>query len=165
MGSPHGVRGGGFMDNAKLFRYVQVYNVPTVCKNCGGVLVYRGLGEYLCEQCKEKDYDNYGKTRNFIEEHPGASAVDIEKNTGVSKAAIREMLKESRFEVVEGVKSFLRCEGCNKEIRSGRYCPECEKNIHLTIEKQQREKMRENMQGFAMNLGGEKGQRRFVREK
>lgn len=151
--------------DTKLFRYVQIYNVPTICKNCGGVLVYRGLGEYYCEKCKEKDYDNYGKTRNYIEKNPGASAVDIEKNTGVSKAAIREMLKESRFEVVEGAKSFLRCEGCNKEIRSGRYCQECEKNIHLTIEKQQREKLRENMQGFAMNTGGQKGQRRFVRDK
>lgn len=153
------------MDNTKLFQYVQIYNVPTVCKSCGGVLVYRGLGEYICETCKEKDYDNYGKTRNYIEENPGASAVEIEKNTGVSKAAIREMLKESRFEIVEGTKSFLRCESCGKEVRSGRYCPECEKNIHLTIEKQQREKLHENMHGFAMDTGDHEGHRRFVRDK
>ncbi|MBD5469613.1 MAG: hypothetical protein HDR19_00445 [Lachnospiraceae bacterium] len=153
------------MDNTKLFQYVQIYNVPTACKTCGGVLVYRGLGEYICELCKEKAYDNYGKTRNYIEENPGASAVEIEKNTGVSKAAIREMLKESRFEIVEGTKSFLRCESCGKEVRSGRYCPECEKNIHIMIEKQQREKLHENMQGFAMNTGGQEGHRRFVRDK
>ena len=128
------------------------------------LFVDRGLGEYHCEKCKTKDYDNYGKTRNYIEKNPGASAVDIEKNTGVSKAAIREMLKESRFEIVEGTKSFLRCEGCGKEIRSGRYCQECEKDIHKLIEKQQREKLRENLQGFAMNTGGDSGQRRFVRD-
>lgn len=153
------------MDNTKLFQYVQIYNVPTACKTCGGVLVYRGLGEYICEECKEKDYDNYGKTRNYIEENPGASAVEIEKNAGVSKAAIREMLKQSRFEIVEGTKSFLRCESCGKEVRSGRYCSECEKNIHLMIEKQQREKLHENMHGFAMDTGDHKGQRRFVRDK
>lgn len=151
--------------DTKLYEFMHIYNVPTSCKKCGSVMVYRGLGEYCCEQCQSLDYDNYGKTRNYIEKNPGASAVDIEKNTGVSKAAIREMLKQSRFEVVEGTKSFLRCEGCGKEVRSGRYCPECEKNIHLTIEKQQREKMRENIRGFVMNTGGEKGQRRFVRDK
>ena len=88
--------------DSNLIQYVQIYNVPTVCKNCGGVLVYKGLGEYYCEKCREKDYDNYGKTRNYIEKNPGASAVDIEKNIGVSRVAIREMLKESRFEIAKG---------------------------------------------------------------
>lgn len=151
--------------DTRIFDYMNIYDVPTNCKECGNVLVYRGLGEYCCEKCRALEYDNYGKTRNYIEQNPGASAVDIEKNTGVSKAAIRGMLKESRFEIVEGTKSFLRCEGCNKEIRSGRYCPECEKNIHLMIEKEHREKLRENMQGFAIHKGGDEGQRRFVRDK
>ena len=151
--------------DTKLIQYAQIYDVPTVCKICGRVLVYRGRGEYRCEKCRGKDYDNYGKTRFYIEKNPGASAVDIEKNTGVSKVAIREMLKESRFEIVEGAKSFLRCEGCGGEIRSGRYCQACENDIHLTIERQQREKLRENMQGFALEKSGEKGQRRFVRDK
>jgi len=149
----------------KLTEFMRIYNVPTNCDKCGNVLVYRGLGEYCCEKCKFIEYDNYGKTRNYIEKNPGASAVDIEKNTGVSKSAIREMLKESRFEIVEGVKSFLRCENCGKEIRSGRYCPECEKDIHLKIERQQREKLRENLQSFLMDTGGQEGQRRFVRDK
>ena len=153
------------MDNTKLFQYMQIYEVPTVCKNCGGVLVYRGLGEYRWEKCRTDAFDNYGKTRNFIEENPGASAIDIEKNTGVSKLAIREMLKESRFEVKEGVKSFLRCENCNAEIRSGRYCEKCENDIHLQIEKQQRDKLRENLQGFLVSEAEQKGQRRFVRDK
>ena len=87
--------------DTKLIQYAQIYDVPTVCKICGGVLVYRGLGEYRC----------------------------------------------------------------GKEIRSGRYCQACENDIHLTIERQQREKLRENMQGFALEKSGEKGQRRFVRDK
>lgn len=57
--------------DSNLIQYVQIYNVPTVCKNCGGVLVYKGLGEYYCEKCREKDYDNYGKTRNYIEKIQG----------------------------------------------------------------------------------------------
>lgn len=52
--------------DTKIFQYAQIYDVPTVCKSCGGVLVYRGLGEYRCEKCRGKDFDNYGKTRNYI---------------------------------------------------------------------------------------------------
>lgn len=151
--------------DSNLIQYVQIYNVPTVCKNCGGVLVYKGLGEYYCEKCREKDYDNYGKTRNYIEKNPGASAVDIEKNIGVSRVAIREMLKESRFEIAKGAKSFLYCEACGQEIRSGRYCHGCEKEIHLAIERQQREKLRHNAQGFAIGREEQEGQRRFRRDK
>lgn len=149
----------------KVMSYMEVYDVPTACKKCGGVMVYRGLGEYCCEDCRTLDYDNYGKTRNYIEQNPGASAVDVEKKAGVSRSAIREMLKEARFEVKDGAKSFLRCESCGKELQSGRYCRECEKSIHLAIEKEQRERIRENMHGFAVYKGGEEGQRRFVRNK
>lgn len=151
--------------NIKLKSFMEIYNVPTACKECGGVMIYRGLGEYCCENCKAVDYDNYGKTRNYIEQNPGASAVDVERKTGVSRSSIREMLKENRFEIAEGARSFLRCESCGKEIRAGRYCKECEKNVHLMIEKEQREKNRENMHGFAMHQDGEEGQRRFVRDK
>ena len=153
------------MKSIKLKSFMEIYDVPIACKECGGVMVYKGLGEYCCENCKALDYDNYGKTRNYIEKNPGASAVDVERKTGVSRSSIREMLKENRFEVAEGAKSFLRCEGCGKEIRAGRYCKECERNIHLMIEKEQREKSRENMHGYAMYKGGEEGQRRFVRNK
>ena len=31
------------------------YNIPRVCKNCGGVMVFKGVGEYRCEACGEVD--------------------------------------------------------------------------------------------------------------
>ena len=39
---------------------------PTICKSCGGVMVYKGLGEYQCEECGQMDYDDYGKGRNYL---------------------------------------------------------------------------------------------------
>lgn len=130
----------------------------------GGVLIYKGLGEYACEECGAVYYDNYGKARTYIEQHPGATETEVEENAGVSKDAMRLMIKEARFEVAKGAHSFIYCEICHKEIRSGRYCYDCEKNIHLTIE----QNVRRKIQGFAMNVntgGSEKGQRRFIRDK
>ena len=147
--------GSEFLDN---------YNVPRTCKKCGGVMVFKGVGEYHCEDCDFVDYDDYGKVRLYIEAHKGATAAEIENAIGVSQRSIRRMLRESRIEVAEGSKSFLRCEICGKNIRSGQFCLECEKMVHRNMESAQREALRKNMKGVSMATFGEDGQKRFRRE-
>lgn len=142
------------------------YNIPRVCKACGGVMVFKGVGEYHCEDCGVVDYDDYGKVRLYIEEHRGATAAQIESAIGVPQRTIRKLLKEGRLEVAEGSKTFLHCEVCGKPIRSGQFCPECETNAHRKIEEKQREMLRKakNIQGYSGAQKGEEGQRRFMRE-
>lgn len=140
------------------------YNIPRECEKCGGVMVFQGLGEYKCEKCGELEYDDYGKVRGYIEEHKGATAAQVEEAIGVSQKTIRRLLKEGRLEVAEGSRMFLRCELCGKDIRSGRYCPECEVKMHRSLEAQQREEARhKNLQGFSKAMKGEEGQKRFTR--
>ncbi len=140
-----------------------VYNIPRICKKCGGVLIFKGVGEYHCEDCGEVEFDDYGKVRAYIEEHRGANAAQIEKAIGVSQRAIRQMLKEGRLEVTADSKTFLRCEECGKSIRSGMYCPECETKIHRSIEAEQRAQNKKNLQGTGLGQKGDEGQKRFVR--
>ncbi len=142
------------------------YNVPRVCKSCGGVMVFKGVGEYHCEDCGEVAYDDYGKVRLYIEEHRGATAAEIESAIGVPQRTIRRLLKEGRLEVAEGSKTFLRCEVCGKSIRSGQYCPECEIKVHRNLEEKQRELLHKskNAQGYGGPQKGEEGQRRFTRD-
>lgn len=139
------------------------YNIPRECEKCGGVMVFQGLGEYKCEKCDELAYDDYGKVRGYIEEHRGATAAQVEEATGVSQKTIRRLLKEGRLEVAEGSRMFLRCELCGKDIRSGRYCPECEIKMHRSLEAQQREFAHKNLQGFSLGQKGDEGQKRFTR--
>lgn len=151
------------MENIKLMDY---YSIPRVCKECGGVMVYKGVGEYHCEDCNAVDYDDYGKVRAYIEKHRGATAAEIEAEIGVPQRTIRRLLKEGRLEVAEGSKAFLHCEICGKAIRSGQYCPECEINVHRSMEAQQREKLQKakSAQGYGKSKTAESGQRRFMRE-
>lgn len=139
------------------------YNIPRVCEKCGGVYVFKGLGEYQCEECGEKAYDDYGKVRAYIEEHKGATAAQIEDAIGVSQKTIRRLLRDGRLEVAEGSRTFLHCELCDKAIRSGRYCPECEMKMHRSMEAKERASRGKNMQGFSMGNKGDEGQRRFMR--
>ncbi|MBO5337140.1 MAG: hypothetical protein J6A94_08460 [Lachnospiraceae bacterium] len=140
------------------------YNVPTNCKKCGGIMIFKGVGEYQCEDCGSLDWDDYGKVRNYIEKHRGATAAQIEAEIGVSQRSIRKMLKESRIEIAEGSKSFMHCEVCGKEIRSGRFCHECEMRVHRNMEEQYREALRKDVKGYGTNEGGDTGHRRFMRE-
>ena len=141
-----------------------MYHVPRVCTECGGVMVFKGVGEYHCERCGFVDYDDYGKVRLYIEENKGATAAEIESAVGVSQRVVRRLLKDGRIEIAEGSNVFLRCELCGKPIRSGQYCPECEIKVHRRMEEKQRDLMRKDTHGFGLDVKGEEGQKRFVRE-
>lgn len=150
------------MDGLDFF---DVYHVPRLCKECGGVMIYKGVGEYRCEDCDYLDFDDYGKVRLYIEKHRGATAAEIESAVGVSQRIIRKLLRDGRIEVAENSKVFLRCERCGKNIRSGQYCPECETNIHRSMEEQQREMLRKDVHGYGLGQKDGEGQKRFVRDK
>ena len=125
------------------------YHRPKYCPKCGGVMIFKGVGEYQCEKCKEVAYDDYGKVRNYIELHPGTTAAEIEEKIGVKQKTIRQLLRESRIQVAADSKTFILCEICKKPIRSGRFCSNCEKNYHKGIEeKLRKESMLKKMQSM-----------------
>lgn len=139
------------------------YHIPHTCEKCSGVMVFKGVGEYRCEDCGAVAYDDYGKVRLYIEEHRGATAAQIESAIGIPQRTIRHMLKEGRLEVTADSRTFLYCEVCGKPIRSGRYCPECEIKVHRMMEAEQREKHHKEIEGFGFSQKGEEGQKRFTR--
>ena len=102
------------------------YNKPITCSVCGGRMAYRGIGEYVCEDCKFVDYDDFGKVRKYIETHRGANASEIGLATGVKQKTINQMIRDERFDVVNAGKTLLYCEVCGTNIRSGRRCLKCE---------------------------------------
>ncbi len=140
------------------------YNMPHFCSQCNGVMVYQGCGEYKCEDCRNLEYDDFGKVRNYIEMNKGATAAMITQATGVSDRSIRRMLKEQRLEIAANSRTFLHCELCGKEIRSGNLCPSCERVFHERIENTNREARNKKLAGFAKMATGEDGARRFERK-
>lgn len=138
---------------------------PTICEKCGGVLVYRGLGEYQCEECSAVEYDDYGKVRNYLEEHRGANVAKVSDATGVTHKAIRDMIKEKRFEIIDNRGGYLRCEICGENISSGRLCRKCEENYHRNVEAQARAQRKKNISGYGERARGEQGSKRYTRER
>lgn len=142
------------------------YNRPTFCKECGGVMIFKGVGEYQCEDCGYLDYDDYGKVRNYIEKHNGATAAMVAEATGVSQRAINEMLRESRLEIATTSKVFMKCELCGAGIRYGRLCPKCETDYHRSVEERARSKRNINISGYGTEKPStEDGAKRFIRSR
>lgn len=141
------------------------YNRPMECKNCGGVMIFKGVGEYQCENCRAVEYDDYGKVRLYIEQNRGATASQIEAGTGVSQRNIRQLLREGRIEIAKDSNVFLRCELCGTNIRSGRFCPSCEKKYHQSVEAKLRDEKLKNFSGVGMAQKTEEGEKRFTRDK
>lgn len=143
------------------------YNRPIQCKECGGAMEFKGVGEYHCEDCGAIEFDDYGVVRNYIEEHRGATVAEISFATGVSQREINEMVKEERFEVSADSRTFLKCEGCGIQIRSGRYCPTCLRLAEAAeARKLHEEEMKQRkLSGVAMGeMETAVGERRFKRE-
>lgn len=142
------------------------YNRPTYCEKCNGVLVYKGLGEYECENCGESAFDDYGKVRNYLDAHRGANVAEISDATGVSHKSIRDMIKENRFEVISNNGGYIRCEICGANINSGRLCSKCELLYHRQLEEEARANRKSTIkQGTGMAAHGESGSKRFTRER
>lgn len=86
------------MDLSGLIRESD-YAKPTRCSKCGSFLKYKGLGEYICEDCGFKEYDEYGKVRAYLEKNPGANIVQVEASTGVPQKTIHRMVEEGKLEM------------------------------------------------------------------
>lgn len=101
------------------------YHKPFLCDKCGGLVEYSGVGEYHCFRCGNKMLDDYGKVRNYLEEKGVAMAMEIARDTGVSKETIEDMIREGALGDVTENAPLERCAGCGKPIFKGRYCSEC----------------------------------------
>lgn len=148
------------------FEDLDVYNRPTKCPECGGDMKFKGCGEYRCEDCKYTAYDDYGKVRNYVEKHAGATAAQVSEATGVKQKTIRLMLKESRLEIAEGSNSFMKCEMCGASIRAGRVCSKCEPAYKKAMADKTNARNEKMMAGFGMeHRRGEEGAKRFERDR
>lgn len=75
---------------------------PVNCSKCGSFLKYKGLGEYICEDCGFKEYDNYGKVRAFLEKNPGANVVQVEAATKVPQKIVYQFVSEGKLDIKSG---------------------------------------------------------------
>lgn len=68
--------------------------IPLFCDKCKNSLEHVAVGTYRCPVCHAEYYDDFKKIRNYIRENGPAPAFIIERNTGVSKQAIKSFFND-----------------------------------------------------------------------
>lgn len=139
------------------------FHRPLRCEKCDGQIEYKGVGEYICDDCGHVMYDDYGKVRNYLELHKGATQAETSAATGVSQAVIRQLLKEERIEIAPNSSTFLRCEICGIVIRSGQFCPACKTKSAADVARAERDSKKDTTMGYVKGTASATGQRRFMR--
>lgn len=81
-------------------------------------------GEYRCMKCGATEYDDFGKIRNYLNEHGPASKEEIGMATGVEREIINEYIREQRLEAAQSPVN-MKCVICGKKISSGTLCEDC----------------------------------------
>lgn len=108
---------------------VLIVNKKSICKECKGLTEYLYSGVYRCTVCGKEELDNFGKVKAFIEANGPSSAYIISEGTGVSMQEIDLFLRTGRVEIPDGSDIFIKCERCACDIRYGRFCPECVREL------------------------------------
>lgn len=105
------------------------------CSSCGGRVQYLYSGIYKCDECGFQDMDDFGRIKVYLEKNGPTPAIIISEKTGVPISIIEDYLRQGRVEIPEGSEFYIKCEKCKTEIRYGRFCPDCVKDLAGDIRK------------------------------
>jgi flagellar operon protein (TIGR03826 family) len=101
------------------------------CPRCGKM--FKRLTVSICEKCVKLDETEFLLVRDFLEENRQSTMKDVVDATKVSSKRILKWIKEGRLEMTDGMEGALRCLGCNKPIKTGRYCDRCVLEINENV--------------------------------
>jgi flagellar operon protein (TIGR03826 family) len=103
------------------------------CKRCGKIFPYRGVN--VCNDCFDQEEKDFEDVKAYLEEHPGASTLEVSSKTDVEVRTITRFLREGRLEAegIQVIDSDLTCDKCGKPIIMGRYCDDCTKKLQAEL--------------------------------
>ena len=96
-----------------------------ICEKCGGIVKFRGSGEYECAECGNVVLDDFGKVRQFLEKRGPSNIMEIAYATGLDKSVVSKLLMDGRIQVLQRTSEGKKCARCGIPISRGKYCSEC----------------------------------------
>ncbi len=104
---------------------LSVNKAPVECRFCKGPIQEASRGVYVCLSCGKENYDYYQTVKRYLERYGAASALEIERGTGVPRRAIEYLLKEEYLEITGKDTYRMSCLKCGAKIRTGTLCDKC----------------------------------------
>jgi len=104
------------------------------CARCGRLYEYNGISDY-CPICMQYDEANFQRIKEYLNEHPKATVMQVATGLDIPVKMIKKYLREGRLEIVEAENFFLECEKCGVPIKTGRFCDSCIRDLDSGIKK------------------------------
>lgn len=118
----------GYYKGPRDSNALRINRIPLECRNCGSKKLKNiSMGIYRCEDCGTENYDDYQTIRNYLDKVGMASAIVIEKETGVPRRVINYFFREEYLEIPEQSTIRVPCEKCGAPIRTGVLCEDCKR--------------------------------------
>lgn len=70
------------------------------CSECSGAMYYKAKEVYQCELCGHTYLSNFGRVKQYLDEHGPRNMVEICEDTGVSRKAINRYVREGRLQLI-----------------------------------------------------------------
>ncbi|QXM05532.1 hypothetical protein KVH43_09115 [Crassaminicella indica] len=105
------------------------------CKRCKKIIDERSLYDY-CPECFRKIEEIFDKIEEYLKEYPGATAFEIEQETGVPYHIINNFVREGRLIEIPNEYLNFECKRCGCLLLSAhhKYCPSCRREIEKELE-------------------------------
>ena len=69
------------------------------CKRCGKLFSFHDHN--VCRDCLEQDNAEFAKIRDYVRRHPGVTALELSRETGVAPVVITRFQREGRLTTEE----------------------------------------------------------------
>lgn len=96
------------------------------CRKCGRMFNYF-FGEPICPVCKEKSEEKFQRVKKFVQDNHRAMMSEIVEACDVDVKQIKQWIREERLFFADDSPVKINCEGCGKQIPTGRFCEQCKK--------------------------------------
>ena len=79
----------------------------------------------ICDECYQKQEEDYLKTAAYLREYPGSTIQEVSDETKVSVVQIRQYILSGRILMGSFPNLTYPCETCGNMIRGGKTCKSC----------------------------------------
>lgn len=103
------------------------------CRVCKRLFNYLS-GPRICPVCREAQEKKFMEVKDFIRNNPSKNISQVSQEMDVSIQQLKQWVREERLIFSEDSGMMIECEKCGANIRTGRYCEQCKKNLVNTLE-------------------------------
>jgi len=107
----------------------------------------------ICDECYQKQEDDYLKVAAYLREYPGSTLQEVSDETKISVPQIRQFILAGRILMGSFPNLSYPCETCGKMIRGGKTCKSCLAQVNQLSNHTSKEE-KEHSQEKNNNAGG-----------